>query len=92
MILHKRSLHKGEKFKCPQCDAELGQKFSIINIKHIEAVHEGIKYHYKFCDYKSTTKENLKVHTQAKHASTKFTCSMCDFQATVKGHLKRHKH
>ena len=35
--------------------------------KHIESIHEGVRFPCDQCDYKATQKTNLKKHRKGKH-------------------------
>ena len=39
----------------------------------MQSVHEGIKYTCECCDYKATTKRNLKKHVKSVHNDYKST-------------------
>jgi len=43
------------------------------------------------CDYKTTTKENLRIHTKSIHEGIKHPCDQCDYKATQKSSLNIHK-
>ena len=35
--------------------------------EHVESIHEGVRYSCDQCDYRATTKGNLKRHEMSKH-------------------------
>ena len=43
------------------------------------------------CDYKTNTKENLRIHTKSIHEGIKHPCDQCDYKATQKSSLNIHK-
>ena len=43
-----------------------------------------------YCDYKATTKRNLKRHVESKHQGVCYSCDYCAYKATTKGNLKIH--
>ena len=53
--------------------------------------HVGFSFSCSFCDYKSSTKANLKVHTDAKHLGIRYSCDKCDYKGSQAGSLKIHK-
>ena len=60
-----KSIHKGVKFPCYQCDHKATQKADLL--RHIKSIHEGIKYPCNQCDYKAARKERLLNHVKSKH-------------------------
>merc|ERR1711964_598676 len=58
--------------------------------RHIQSVHNGIRYPCPHCDHQATTKGNLKIHTQSVHEGMKHPCPYCDHQASTNGNLKTH--
>ena len=54
-------------------------------------MHKVVRYNCEQCEYKSTTKSNLKSHKLTKHEGVKYNCDQCEYKATTKGNLKRHK-
>ena len=57
----------------------------------IRAVHEGLKYPCKQCDYQAGSKGNFADHKTTVHKGVKFPCRQCDYKATQKGRLAEHK-
>ena len=52
--------------------------------RHVESVHDGVKYSCESCDYKATTKGNLQRHVVSVHDGVKHSCEYCDYKATKK--------
>ena len=80
---------KKKKNACNQCDYVPKYRYQLI--KHIQSVHEGIKFPCNQCDYIGAHKTNLQRHVQSIHADRKSPCNQCDYQATTSDSLKRHK-
>ena len=47
--------------------------------RHMQGVHEGIKFQCEECEFKTNYKERLKAHIQGVHEGLNFTCNKCDF-------------
>merc|ERR1711964_502481 len=58
--------------------------------RHIQSVHNGIRYPCPHCDHQATTKGNLKTHIKYVHDCGTYPCPHCDHQATQKAKLKTH--
>ena len=43
------------------------------------------------CNYKTTTKENLRIHSKSIHEGIKYPCDQCDYKATQRSSLNTHK-
>ena len=41
-------------------------------------MHEGIRFSCEQCDYKATSRANLKKHVQGRHAARTLPCDYCD--------------
>jgi len=52
-------------YSCDQCDKTFKQKGHLG--VHLKAVHQGIRFPCSICDYKATTKGNLKQHVGRRH-------------------------
>ena len=59
-------------------------------LKHLESIHEGVKYLCDQCDYKATRKTHLLRHLKSKHEGVKYPCDQCDFKASQKSNLLTH--
>ena len=62
-----------------------------IFLNTIRAVHEGLKYPCKQCDYQAGSKGNFADHKRTVHKGVKFPCRQCDYKATQKARLAEHK-
>ena len=51
--------------------------------KHIQSVHEKIKYSCNLCGHQFTQQGNLKTHIQSVHEKIKYSCNLCEYQATT---------
>ena len=65
--IHIRSVHRGQKFPCPQCDYKATQKARVQ--QHIKFVHEGITHQCPHCKFKTARKRKLLTHVKSKHKS-----------------------
>ena len=72
--------------KCDICSKDFKSK-SVLR-KHIQAVHEEIKYPCNRCEFKSTQKGNLQTHIESVHEKIKHSCILCKYKATAKRTLK----
>ena len=66
-LRHTRSIHKGVKLSCDQCDYKATQKGNLL--KHIKAIHEGIKFSCDQCSYMATRKGSLFRHIKSIHCN-----------------------
>ena len=75
---HIRILHNGEKLqKCKNCDKSFGHALSLK--KHIEMIHEAIKYECDCCDKSFSTLQSMKKHIHTVHEGHKdHKCNSCD--------------
>ena len=55
------------------------------------AVHEGIKFTCRHCNYQATLKSNLAEHKRAVHEGVKYPRRQWNQQAVSKGNLAQHK-
>ena len=72
--VHIDLVHKKIKHQCPECGKELYDKSGLNRHKkfvHDGIKYDGIKYHCDFCEYKSGTKQSVKVHTSNVHGITR---------------------
>ena len=58
--------------------------------KHVENIHEGVRYPCLQCEYASTTSGHLKRHVKSKHEGVRYPCSQCAHAATTASNLKTH--
>ena len=56
------------KFQCEQCVYETSNSSHIR--RHVEAIHEGVRYPCDKCDYQATRRSGLKRHNLQKHEDT----------------------
>ena len=63
-----------------QCDKQFTEQGCLK--RHIESIHEGVKYPCNQCDKQFTEQGNLTKHVQAKHEGVKYACNQCDKQFT----------
>ena len=76
------------KFMCPEC----GNIFTMQKTlkKHIEAIHQGIRYPCDQCPFQGRTKMTLKYHIESVHEGKRYYCDQCEFIALTKDNLKTH--
>ena len=96
---HVKKLHQDEvqmqeivqekTYPCKFCDKEFGHYSN--RLKHIRAVHLGIKYKCELCTKKYSSLSALTVHIKVEHEDLKFTCDQCPKNYNTKSHLNRHK-
>ena len=100
---HQPAVHKGEEFRCDQCDLVAGCMDDFI--KH-RIVHEKErKYNCDDCIYATFTKEYLRIHMSCDHSKItppqhedldkklqkkKVSCSKCDYQASTEVIMQKH--
>ena len=58
--------------------------------RHIESVHEKVKYPCNQCEKQFTQQGNLRKHIESVHEKVKHPCYQCGKQFTQQGHLKGH--
>ena len=75
-------------FNCGQCESTFTQKASLI--RHIQSMHEGVKYACNQCDYQVSTQTHLRNHIMSKHEGVKYACIQCDQQFALNSGLIRH--
>ena len=76
------------RFNCDQCKRKFTQKNSLT--RHIENIHEGLKYPCHHCDHESKSQGSLTVHIQLKHEGVRYACNQCDHQFTQQANLTTH--
>ena len=93
--IHMRREHEKIRYPCNRCDFQ-AKGTSDLN-KHIQAIHEGIKFEceYKGCNYRISRRSTLNYHVKFKHEGIFYSCDMCGerFMSphALKSHVK-HKH
>ena len=76
------------KRSCNKC--QFKAKYPSDIIKHMEAVHEGVRYNCDQCEYQTKYKSDINKHKQSIHEGMKLCCDQCEFQARSKKYLKIH--
>ena len=84
---------QGKSLNCKQCEKVFRAESSLK--KHIESIHDKIKYDCNRCDYKATRKENINRHIRYFHEGiVDHHCPICNkgfmMGIEVKYHIKRH--
>ena len=76
------------KFMCPEC----GNIFTMQRTlkKHIEAIHQGIRYPCDKCPFQGRNKILLKHHIESVHEGKRYYCDQCEFIAFSKYTLRSH--
>ena len=69
MANHLKSVQKGQKFLCLQCEYKATWKGSLH--KHIKSVHEGQKFECTQCKYKATNKTLIQKHEKSAHVKVR---------------------
>ena len=63
-------------------------------MKHIQRIHEGVRYPCNQCEYSAAQPGNLKIHIQSIHEGEKngvrYPCCQCKYRATSRGNPKIH--
>ena len=59
--------------------------------QHKRAVHEGVKYACRQCNYQATLKGDLARHNRAVHEGIKYSCRQCDQQFSWKSGIAKHQ-
>ena len=75
-------------YVCQHCNYKATKRNNLL--KHVSAIHDGVKYPCTICNYKATQKWHLVRHASAIHDGIKFPCTDCDYKATTKSDLQRH--
>ena len=58
--------------------------------RHINSVHDGVRYECQQCDHKATDPSTLRRHIKSVHDSVRYECQQCDHKATRPAHLRQH--
>ena len=78
---------KGE-FMCPECGIVVTMQKTLK--RHIEAIHQGIRYPCDQCPFQARSKISLKHHIEAVHEGNRYYCDQCEFIALTKQDLRKH--
>ena len=88
---HKKREHYKErkgKFMCPECGIVVTMQKTLK--RHIEAIHQGIRYPCDQCPFQARSKISLKHHIEAVHEGNRYYCDQCEFIALTKQDLRKH--
>ena len=88
---HINAIHKGleKMWKCHHC----GKELTFYHRKeHLTFCQNPIRFDCSYCEYKATTKGNLKKHEDHQHRNKTYSCQNlgCEFKASYPSALKRH--
>lgn len=64
----------------------------VINVvlkQYRDVEHEGIRYSYEYCSYKSVDKRSLKRHKEVEHEGIRYTCEYCSYKSVEKRNLQK---
>ena len=77
-------------FKCDSCEKSYSTKKNLY--RHVESIHDGIKYQCDICDKMYSEAERLKRHFLARHnlSAAKFVCNICGITMDCRSELKNH--
>ena len=75
-------------FSCNLCSSTFTVKSSLT--KHIDQIHNKIRYSCKLCEKSFTSKQNLKFHIESVHEQLKHNCSYCNSTFKLKLSLLTH--
>ena len=73
---------------CDQCEKQFTCQYSLT--KHIESVHEKVKYTCNQCNKQFTDIGSLRKHIQSVHLNFMYRCDQCHKQFTQKSSLRTH--
>ena len=85
---HIKSVHKGERFPCSDCEHTATQKCNLRT--HIKTIHKGVTFLCPDCKFTTAQKGNLQRHIQSVHEGATFSCQDCDYKAKLKTDLNSH--
>ena len=75
-------------YECEQCNQTYHDR-STLN-RHIQSVHQGVKYACDQCDYQARYQSGLIEHIQSRHEGVRFACDQCEYSSTQRGQLGIH--
>ena len=75
-------------FHCNLCSSTFTVKSSLT--KHIDQIHNKIRYSCDLCEKSFTSKQNLKFHIESVHEQLKHNCSYCNSTFKLKLSLLTH--
>ena len=79
---------KRGKFICPDCGIVVTMRRTLT--KHIQSIHQGIRYPCDQCPYQAISKMRLKDHIESVHEGKRYYCDQCEHVAPTKYYLKAH--
>ena len=79
---------KRGQFICPDCGIVVTLQRTLK--KHIEAIHQGIRYPCDQCPYQAKNKMRLKSHKESVHEGKRYYCDQCEHAAPTKAYLQAH--
>ena len=59
--------------------------------KHLNSIHNGIKYCCDQCDFLTTTQTSPKIHKGIRHKGIIYSCDTRDYSGITNSRLKRHQ-
>ena len=76
-------------FKCETCNKEFSSGFVLK--KHIEGVHEGIRYKCQLCEISCSQLGALNEHIKSVHQGIRYDCEICQKSFKQRKSLKKHQ-
>ena len=77
------------KFNCDKCESQFKTRYHLV--RHIQSIHEGVKYACNQCDQHFSQDGTLYEHIRSKHEGVKYDCDQCNYQSNSRVSLYRHK-
>ena len=88
---HIKSVHDFVTLKCEFLQCEFQCKSQLSLKQHIGKVHNNVRFPCNICDYRSLSKQGLKVHKETEHEKNfRFKCTYCDFISYFASDVRRH--
>jgi len=72
-------------------NTSLGDKTLTENSSVKLKISKRAKYKWDFCEYMTTQRCHLKLHTKGIHFGIRYPCDLCEYIATQPANLKRHR-